>query len=315
MDVVGLRRSNSPEDAVRGLDVSFVTGNILFPETLPLAMKDIDWVFHVAAIADYWQVPAETVHRVNVQGTRNVLQAAQQAGVKRVVITGSSASLGVPRDAKPLLDEDAQFNLKPHIFPYGYSKHLADQLMLEFAQQGLEVVSVLPSAVIGPRDLKINAGEIIIQALKPTLPKLPLPHGGLNYIDVRDCVDAHIAAAQKGKPGERYILAGHNLTHHEVMEIVNQTLGTSVEVIDIPGWTVLPLAGLIWTARRLGIDLPVDSGRVLLSREFLYYNNNKAIRELGLKIRPFAESVRDTYEWYIQNNYLQKRGIRASHIS
>ncbi|MBN1313579.1 MAG: NAD-dependent epimerase/dehydratase family protein [Anaerolineae bacterium] len=312
IEVVGLRRTTSPEDAVKGLDISFVTGNILYPETLPLAMKDIDWVFHTAAIADYWQVPAETVHRVNVEGTRNVLRAAQQTGVKRVILTSSSAALGISNEDKPLLDEDDQFNLSPHIFPYGYSKHMADQLMIEFARQGVDVLSVLPSAVIGPRDLKFNAGEMIVQALKPTLPKLPLPTGGLNYIDVRDCVDAHIAAAKKGKPGERYLLAGHNMTHREAMDTVNQTLGTSVKIVEVPGWALLPLAGLVWSVRQLGINLPIDCGRVLLSRKFIYYDNDKAVRELGLKTRPFAESVRDTYEWYVQNNYLQKRGIRTT---
>jgi dihydroflavonol-4-reductase len=310
VEVVGLRRRSSPEDAVKGLDISFATGDILIPESLAPAMKDIDWVFHVAAIADYWRMPSELVYRVNVEGTRHVLEAARQAGVKRVILTSSSASLGIPSKDKPLLDESDCFNLKPEDFPYGHSKHLANQMMLEYAGQGTDVLSVLPSAVIGPRDLKFNAGELIVQALKPTLPILPLPRGGLNYIDVRDCADAHIDAAEKGKSGELYLLAGHNLTHQETMSIVNQALGTSLTLIEVPGWALSPLAGLVGIMHQFGMSLPVDRGRVLLSREYIYYDNRKTVRELGLKTRPFAESVSDTCEWYIQNNYLQKRGIR-----
>lgn len=310
IEAVGLRRRSSPQDAVKGLDIPFATGDVLIPESLPPAMKGIDWLFHVAAIADYWRVPPEMVYRVNVEGTRNVLEAARQAGVRRVILTSSSASLGVPPEGKPLIDENDRFNLKPEDFPYGHSKHLANQMMLEFTQQGMDVLSVLPSAVIGPRDLKFNAGELIVQALKPTLPFLPMPKGGLNYIDVRDCVDAHIAAAERGKPGQLYLLAGHNLTHQETMSTVNQVLGTSLPVVEVPGWALSPLAVLVGFMHRIGVILPVDRGRVLLSRETIYYDNQKATRELGLKVRPFADSVSDTYEWYIQNNYLQKRGIR-----
>jgi dihydroflavonol-4-reductase len=314
VEVVGLRRRSSPQDAVKELDIPFVTGDVLIPESLPPAMKGIDWLFHVAAIADYWRMPPEMVYRVNVEGTRNALEAAQQAGVRRVILTSSSASLGIPPANKPLLDEDDLFNLRPEDFPYGHSKHLANQMMLEFARQGMDVLSVLPSAVIGPRDLKFNAGELIVQALKPTLPFLPLPRGGLNYIDVRDCVDAHIAAAEKGKPGQLYLLAGHNLTHKETMSIVNRVLGTSLPIVEVPGWALSPLAALVGFMHQIGVSLPVDRGRVLLSRETIYYDNHKAVRELDLKTRPFAESVSDTYEWYIQNNYLQKRGIRKLRV-
>ncbi len=313
VEVVGLRRRSSPQDAVRGLDISFATGDVLIPESLLPAMKGIDWLFHVAAIADYWRMPPEMVYRVNVEGTRNILEAARQAGVRRVILTSSSASLGMPRKDKPLLDENDRFNLKPQDFPYGHSKHLANQTMLEFAQQGMDVLSVLPSAVIGPRDLKFNAGELIVQALKPTLPFLPLPKGGLNYIDVRDCVDAHIAAAEKGRLGELYLLAGHNLTHRETISSVNQVLGTSVPMVEVPGWALSPLAILAGFMQQFGVSLPVDRGRVLLSREYIYYDNQKAVRELGLKARSVAESINDTYEWYIHNNYLQKRGIRKPH--
>lgn len=311
IDVVGLRRRNSPEDAVEGLKLAFAVGDILDAETLEPAMKGIDWVFHVAAVADYWRTPAETIYKVNVEGARNVFEAALRANVKKVVFTSSSAAVGLPRPGKRLMDETDRYNRKPEEFFYGHSKQIAEDLLLEYVAQGLDAVSVLPSAVLGPRDLKFNAGELVVQALKPSLPFMPLPHGGLNFIDVRDCVAGHLAAAEKGRAGERYLLAGHNLTHRETMDSVNRELGTSVPIVELPGWIFVPAAEVVGILQKAGAKLPVDRGRVLHSREFMYYDNSKAVRELGLSIRPFRDSVRDAYEWYIENDYLAKRGINT----
>lgn len=311
IDVVGLRRKNSPEDAIEGLKLTFAMGDILDAESLETAMKDVDWVFHVAAVADYWRMPEATIYKVNVDGARNVFEAALKAGVKKVVYTSSSAAVGLPRPGKPLMDENDRFNLKPSEFFYGHSKQMAEDLMLKYVAKGLNAVSVLPSAVIGPRDMKFNSGELIVQALKPSLPVMPLPRGGLNFIDVRDCVAGQIAAAEKGKNAGRYLLAGHNLTHRETMQQVNQVLETSVPIVELPRWVFVPAAEVVGVLQKLGAKLPIDKGRVLHSREFMYYDNSKAVHELDLSVRPFADSVRDAYEWYIENDYLSRRGIRA----
>ncbi len=309
IEVVGLRRKNSPEDAIEGLKLTFVVGDILDPDSLVTAMKGVDWVFQAAAVADYWRTPEEVIYRVNVDGARNVLDAALKTKVKRVVMTSSSAALGMPTKERPILDETDQFHMPPKEFPYGHSKHVAEQVMKEYVERGLDAVSVLPAAVIGPRDLKFNAGELIAQALKPTLPVLPLTKGGLNFIDVRDCVNAHIAAAEKGRTGERYLLAGHNFTHRETMQMVNQVLGTSLTIVEMPRWMIGPMAELVGLLRGLGAKLPLDKGRVLHSREYIYYDNSKAVKELGLTARSFTDSARDAYLWYAENRYLAKRGI------
>jgi len=309
IDVVGLKRKNSPEDAIGGLKLTFAVGDILDADSLVGAMKGVDWVFHAAAVADYWRTPEEIIYKVNVDGAKNVLEAALKAKVKRVVMTSSSAALGMPTKERPIRDETDQFDMEPKEFPYGHSKHVAEQIMKEYVAKGLHAVSVLPAAVIGPRDFKFNAGELIAQALKPTLPILPMTKGGLNFIDVRDCVNAHIAAAEKAKPGERYLLGGDNYTHRQTMEMVNQVLGTSLTVVETPRWMIGIMAELVGLLQKLGAKLPVDKGRVLHSREYIYYNNAKAVKELGLTARPFTESVRDAYFWYAENNYLTKRGI------
>jgi dihydroflavonol-4-reductase len=307
VDVVGLRRSTSPDDATYDLRMTPAVGDVLDIDSLRAALDGVDWVFHVAAVATYRKTPDDLFFRVNVEGTRNVLQAAQEAGVKRFVLTGSVGALGRPRPGKALMDEEDTFNLKPDDFPYGYSKHLAEGVMAEFVERGMHAVCVLPGILIGPRDVKVIGGEIVIQALKGRVPALPA--GAANYIDVRDCAEGHIAAAERGTPGERYLLTGHNLSHHEVMAIIHEVLGTRVPRLTIPGWLLRPMAEAAGVADRLGIDLPIDRGRLLLSGDCMCYDNSKAVRELGLTIRPFAESVRDTYEWYRDHGYLEKRGV------
>lgn len=310
IEVVGLRRRTSPDDATGDLKATFVTGDILDADSLRPAMEGIDWVFHAAAIADDWHFPAETVLKVNVEGTRNVLAAAHAAGVKRFVFTSSAAGLGTPLPGQELINEENQYNLKPGEWPYGYSKHLAMQAVAEYAEKGLEALSVLPTAILGPRDLKFISGELIVRAVRREI--FPLPDGGVNFIDSRDVAEGHIAAAEKGRPGERYILGAHNMTHVETMRIIGETLGIPVRRIKLPRWSLPLLSRVVTLLRGVGVDLPLEGERVLLSGKFMYYDSSKAARELGLAPRPFAETVADTYRWYAEHDYFARRGIPRS---
>jgi len=313
IEVVGLRRSTSPDDAVEGLQMQFVTGDILKPETLRPALDGIDWVFHVAAIADDWKYPAEMVHKVNVGGARNVMQAALDAGVKRFVLTSSSSALGKAEYEKQLMDETKEYNLKPGVWPYGYSKYLANHAMREFADRGLPAVSVMPSAIMGPRDLKFISGELLVRVLKHQT--FPFPRGGLNWIDTRDVVEGHIAAAEKGRPGETYVLGGENMTHIEYMDIVGDVLKVKPRILKIPRFILPPFAASVTLLHKLGVTLPIERARVLMSGTYIWYDTTKAVSELGLTTRPFADTVRDTYEWYQDNGYFKKRGISASRLA
>ncbi len=306
-EVVGLRRSTSPPDAVEGLAMSFVTGDILDPTSLRAALEGVDWVFHAAAIADDWHYAPEVVYRTNVEGTRNVLDAALAAGVQRFVLTSSAAALGVPRPGRLMMDERDRFNLDPAQFAYGHSKQLAEDVLAEYVDRGLQAVSVLPTALVGPCDVKFISGELIIRALKRQV--FPFPSGGLNYLDMRDAADAHIAAAERSQPGERYVLAGHNLTHREALQTIGNVLNVPVKIVPVPH-AVLPVMSRVVRAVRLaGLDVPVEEGRITLSGEAMYFDNGKAVRELGLTVRPFADSVRDATLWYAEHGYLEKRGV------
>jgi len=243
IEVRALQRKTSPQDAIKGLDYEPVVGDLMEADSLATAVDGVDWVFHVAAISDWRNTPAEVVYQVNVDGARNMMEAAQRAGVKRFVLTGSSSALGKPSGDGGLIKEDDAFNLKPEEFPYGHSKYLAQLEAEKFAADGLDTVIVLPSAVMGPRDLKFISGELIVQVLKRGIPGVP--PGGLNYIDVRDLAEGHIAAAEKGRSGEKYILAGNNMTHRESVDIIARVVGVRAPAPN-PTPTHPPTPASLW---------------------------------------------------------------------
>ena len=298
-----LRRSTSPLDAVRGLDVEHAIGDVLESDSLLAAMDGVDVVFHVAAVSIYWRSKPDLIYRVNVDGTRRVLEAARRAGVKRVVLTSSAAAVGVVR-GRPSNEDDA-YHENIARFPYGRSKWLAEEIAREAARNGQEVVIVNPTVVVGQRDINWNAGSIIKEIARRRLPGAP--PGGVNYVAVEDVVAGHIAAADKGRPGERYLLGGENLTHRQLIDIVARVVGVRPPRWDMPGWIFPLLALAANVASRIGVQSPIDATQLLLSREFLWFDNSKARRELDLPQTPVEQAVRRAYEWYVANGYLTRK--------
>lgn len=298
-----LRRQTSSLRALEGLTYESAIGDINLAETLPAAMEGIEVVFHVAASADYWRSDKQKIMRVNVDGTRNVLQAALNAGVKRVVFTSSCASLGKPAFGQ-MVNERAQFNLRPDEFPYGYSKHLAEQVVQEFVQRGLDVVIVNPAVVLGPRDVNQISGSIIVEAAKRNLPAMP--PGGVSFIDVADVCAGHLAAAEKGRTGERYILTSENLWYRDVFNAIAQIVGKKAPALALPGGAFRFAGDVVDFAREsLKMKLPLNGEQVRFSADTFWFDASKARRELGLNPMPFIDSARRTYEWYKANGYIQ----------
>jgi dihydroflavonol-4-reductase len=308
-EVTGLCYPGAPTTNLEGLRVRRVHGDILDTESLLSAMQGIDWVFHVAAIADDWNHSPEKVYRTNVDGTRNVLAAAQQTGVKRLVFTCSAAVLGVPQPGQALMDENNPFNVKPEDWIYGHSKVLAEEILKSYVAQGLHAVSVLPTAIMGPGDLNFISGQMITRVVNGEI--FPFPDGGVNFIDVRDVAEAHINAALHGQPGERYLLGGHNYSHLHCLGTISDVLGLPVNYIRIPNFAVPAMAEGIGLLQKMKVRVPVDRGRILLGKQHMYYNNQKAKRELGLKIRSFEETIRDTFQFYRDQGLFKKLSLPA----
>jgi dihydroflavonol-4-reductase len=291
-----LRRTTSRLDALEGVPVEYVVGDILDPDSLTTAMLGCKLVFHVAATAQYWRVGKETVYRVNVEGTRNVMQAALSAGVERVVFTSSVAALGYPRRGN-LMDESQAFPSALNWWPYGHSKHLAELEVQKAVAQDLPAVIVNPTIIIGPRDLNFVSGSLIRASVKGQL--RVVPPGGSNVVHVDDVIAGHLAAAERGRVGERYILGGENLSHWETAEIIASVTGGPRPWLVLPYWSLAPLARLIDAFNSLSRRPPlVTGGQIRLGSETFYVDSEKAVRELGLPQTPFRRAVMDAYSWY-----------------
>lgn len=298
-----LRRESSSLLALDGLTYETAIGDILdSPRQLAEAMDGCDWVFHTAAVADYWRKGTEWVYKVNVEGTKNILAAARTAQVHRLVFTSSLSSMGFPKRGQ-LLDESSPFNLRPEQMPYGHSKHLAEIEVRRAVEDGLEAVIVNPSIVLGPRDINMISGSIIIEAANG-LARV-YPPGGVNYVSVEDVVTGHIAAAERGCTGERYILAGENMTHKRALRIVCEVVGRKPPIIGLPRWTLPAIATSIAAARRVfGNKIPFDENQVLASGELIFADGSKAIQSFNLPQRSFKSAVQNAYDWYNKNGFL-----------
>jgi dihydroflavonol-4-reductase len=300
-----LRRPSSSSLALAGLEYETAVGDILGNQAaLVTAMRGCDWVFHVAGGVEYWRQSADWVYRLNVQGTGNILCAARTVGLRRLVFTSSYAALGIPSRGGRL-DESSQFNLSPRAFPYGHSKHLAELQVRRSIAVGLPAVIVNPTTIIGPRDLNQISGSIILELAKGRL--FCIPPGGLNYVAVQDVVAGHIAAAMQGRIGERYILAGENLSYSQAFSTICDVIGRPPPRFKIPGW-LLPVASLGVSVARsvLGNRVPLDSTQVRLSGLDLYADGRKAVQELGLPHTPFRLAVQQAFEWYQENGFFNK---------
>jgi dihydroflavonol-4-reductase len=298
-----LHRSNSKLTALDGRDFESCIGDITDIESMRQAFAGCDWVFHVAAVADYWHADKDWMFKVNVDGTRNVLQAAQEVGVKRVIFTSSAAAIGLPTDKTPS-DENTPFNVEPEFFPYGYSKLLAEEIVQKAVKQGQDVVTLNPSVVIGPGDLNLISGTFIVQMAQSQW-LTPISHGGFGVIDVRDVAAAHLAAAKKGRTGERYILNTANYSDKEWFGLIADVIGVAPPIITMPSFALPIVARIVTILRRIGIQTPIDATQVQLGNRYIYFDASKAHRELHQSQVNMRQSVQDTYDWYVAHSYIK----------
>ena len=291
-----LRRETSRLDALEGIPVEHAIGDVLEPEAVRAALEGCELLFHVAAISQYWRTSKDAILRVNVEGTRIVMQAALEAGVNRVVHTSSIAALGIPEPGR-VLDESHPFPDSSQWWTYGYSKHLAELEVQEAVRKGLSAVMVNPAVIVGPRDVNFVGGELIRASLKGQL--RIVPPGGTSTIHVDDVVFGHLAAAEKGVAGERYILGSENLSHREIAAILAEVTGGAPPLLTLPGGCMGPLGKVVDAFNGLHGGVPLVTGEQLrLGRERFYTDNAKAVRVLGLPQGRFRQAAQDAFDWY-----------------
>ncbi len=297
-DVRILRRKTSRLDLIEDLICEHFIGDVMDMDSLRAAMQDVDWVFHTAAVADYWRNNPARIYEVNVDGTRNVLSAAEEARVRRVIFTSSAAAVGCRDngDLRPV-DETVRFNLDQHLTPYGHSKFLAEAEVYRAIRRGLDCVILNPTVIIGPGDLNQISSSVILEMGRGNVPPT-VPPGGVTMIDVRDVAAAHVVAAERGRTGERYLLGAIDLTHKAWMKLIADVMGKRINVIPLAPGLVHMAAPAVDVLRRFGVPLPVEGNQLRLSTRMMFYNCQKAWRELGEPSVPLRQSLKDTYEWY-----------------
>jgi dihydroflavonol-4-reductase len=297
-----LHRATSNLIMLEGLPVEHFVGDVLEADGVARAVAGCDLVFHVAAVASYWRTQREQVYSVNVEGTRIVMEACLVAGVPRVVHTSSVAAIGIPRNGRPA-DEHARFDALSATFAYADSKHRAEAVVLQAVARGLPAVIVNPGAVYGAGDHNLISGSMVLELARRSVPFVPA--GGLCVVDVDAVVQGHLAAAARGRIGERYILGGENLTLLEIAAEICAVVGRPAPRAIMPAWTLPPAALAVDAINRLRLGPPVVSGeQIRMAGLRVFYDTTKAVRELDYPLLPFRGAVEKTYRWYQENGYL-----------
>jgi dihydroflavonol-4-reductase len=306
-EVRAFHRPDSPLILIDDLPVEHATGDITQPEKILDAMQEVDYVFHTAARLGR-PVVFEELYRVNVLGTRYLIEAAIRSNVKRVIHTSTTAALGVPRripnskDNHQLMNENNTWNFPARWWPYGHSKYRAELEVQSAVARGLDAVIVNPPLVIGAGDINRIGGETIIHAAKNHL--FAAPPGGLNVIHIDDLVEGHLKALEFGGRGERYILGGENMTHLAYLILLSQVVGVRAPLFTVPDWCLKAIAPLIEIMARL-FPLPIGGDLPRKTGFFFYYSTAKAKEDIQfLNQRSTQKALQEAYNWYCDHQII-----------
>jgi len=306
--VKALLRPGTDARGLKNLRFDRVTGDLQDRELLERELAGCDWCFHLAASYHLWMRDYAPMYAVNVQGTRHILEAAGQAGCRKIVYTSTVGCIGLPQENGQIIpateaNRASEAEMTGH---YKRSKFQAEAVAMELAhQRGLPIVTVNPSAPVGPNDLKPTpTGQIIVDFLNRRLPAYI--DTGLNWVHVRDVAVGHILAAEKGMPGQRYIL-GHeqgNWTMQQTLETLEQITGLPAPKVKLPYWVALRVAQVSeGIAYFTGKPPQATLAGVRMARHKMWFNPGKAVRELGLPQTPPELAFREAVQWFRTNHY------------
>jgi len=302
-EVRGLVRSGSDRRNLETLPVEIAEGDLRDSASLKQAVTGCDNLFHVAADYRLWIPDPHIMYDINVKGTEALILAAAETGMKRIIYTSSVATLGLKRDGTPA-NEETSSSLETMTGHYKRSKFLAEHAVKKLTDEHkLPLVIVNPSTPIGPRDIRPTpTGRIVLDTLCGRMPAYS--DVGLNVVHVDDVAQGHILAYKHGKPGERYILGGENMTLLQILQTIDGITGKKTKRLYLPLKLMLPVA---WMMEKIAMitDIEpratVDSIRMAKTR--MFYSSEKAMRELGYQFRPAIEAIKDAVIWYQENGY------------
>lgn len=300
-----LVRPTSRADNIADLRAEVAVGDLCEPESLKKAMAGCEFVFHVAADYRLWVRDPEQMYRANVEGTRAVIRAAQESGVRRVIYTSSVATMGFTREGH-IAAEDSPVSIKDMVGHYKRSKFMAEQIALEAGKSGANVVVVNPTTPIGEYDIKPTpTGRIVVDFLQRKFPAYV--DTGLNLADVKEVARGHLLAMEKARPGERYILGGENLTLKQILDKLAALTGLPSPRMKVPHAVAMGFAVFdqFFTGMILGKEPRATIDAVKMGRKKMFASSTKAERELGYRHVAVDDALRRAVEWFQGHGYVE----------
>ena len=303
-----LVRASSSNRAIADLPLEYVTGDLRDQSSLQRAMQGVQKVFHVAADYRLWAKNPQDIYDSNVGGTKNLLSAAKQAGIDRLIYTSTVATIAVDRPQLP--NEFTDSKLDEMVGHYKRSKWMAEQEVLQAAKAGFPAVVAMPTTPVGPWDWKPTpTGKIIVDFLNGKMPGYV--ETGLNFIGVEDCAAGHLLVAEKGQIGERYLLGAENLTLKQVLDALAQLTGLPAPRLKIPHALALGVAYAETAFSRLiGREPQIPVEGVKIAQHLMFVDCARAQRELVFHSEPVAAAFERAVRWYEKNGYVSERRIK-----
>jgi dihydroflavonol-4-reductase len=302
------RRTSKSENLPKG--AALVQGDLREPAKFASALRGCDALIHVAADYRLWVPDPAEMYKANVEGTRELLRLAREAGVRRVVYTSSVATMGFRKDAS-VVDEETPVSEADMIGHYKRSKWLAEQVAIEAARAGQEVVILNPTTPVGAMDVKPTpTGRIIVDFLNKKFPAYV--DTGLNLVDVDEIARMHLQALERGRGGprcgERYILGGENLTLKQILDKLAAMTGLPSPTMKVPHGVAMAFAFFdeTVTGKLRGKEPRATVEAVRMGKKMMWASSAKAERELGLQVLPVENALRDAVEWFVANGYAPK---------
>jgi dihydroflavonol-4-reductase len=307
-----LTRSTSNLAAIEGLNAEVVTGDLRQPESLRAALRGCDALVHVAADYRLWVRDPQAMYAANVDGTRELLRIAREERIAKVVYTSSVATMGFKSDGS-IVDETTPVSIDGMIGHYKRSKFLAEQQAVAAARAGQQVMILNPTTPIGPGDAKPTpTGRIVVDFLNRKFPAYV--DTGLNLVDVSEVARAHVAALERGTPGERYILGGENLTLKQILDRMSAITGLPSPTLKVPHAVALAFAFFdeTLTGKLRGKEPRATVEAVRMGRKFMFASSARAERELGFRVLPVYAALRAAIDWFIEHGYAPRPAVAVA---
>ncbi len=304
IQVRALVREKSDISALKALDIELVNGDIREFESVRRALKGCRQLYHVAADYRLWVPDPGTMYAINVQGTRNCMEAAFKTGVEKVIYTSSVGVLAASSDGKPS-NEESRATIDDMVGHYKRSKFIAEHEVRSLINKGVPAVIVYPSTPIGPMDRKPTpTGKTIVDFLNGKIPAFL--DTGLNFVDVDDVAAGHWLASLKGETGRSYILGNKNITLREFFESLAAITGCPAPKIRLPYLPVLFAACIDETISRVTRKHPrIPLTGVRMAKKYMYFDASRAVKELQMPQSPVEHAMKRAVEWFRENHYIR----------